>query len=141
MLPCSGIGKNSGTLSRWAAFELASSVRPEKVRLLCLARLTVGDEDASELLKGRVVLTIDGCTKKCATLNAERRGARVAKSYLAVKFIARHKDLKLGRDVTDPGPDALVLAKRLAEEIASDVDELDQLDARGAADEPEEVAG
>ncbi len=124
VLPCSGIGKNVGTVGRWVAYELADNLQPEKVRLLCLARLTIEDADVKEILKTNRVVTIDGCPKNCASLNVERNGGQVTKKYLMSKFIAKNKDLKINSDVTDPGKDALELAKRIAREISQDIDAL-----------------
>ena len=121
ILPCSGIGKNVGTVARWAAYELVDKLRPEVTRLLCLARLTIEDPEVKEILQTSHIITIDGCPSSCASLNVERNGGRVVKKYLMSKFLAKHKDLKLERDITDPGKHGLELAKRIAQDISNDM--------------------
>ena len=124
ILPCSGIGKNVGTVGRWAAYELVQNVRPDDTRLLCLARLTIADEEAMDVLRTHPVVTIDGCPKSCASLNVERNACPVAKKYVMSKFLVKYKELKLGVDVTDPGAAALEMAQRIAQDIAEDIDQL-----------------
>ena len=121
ILPCSGIGKALGTLTRWTAFEITQNLKPEDTRLLCLARLVVADDESKQIIQEHPVFTIDGCPKKCATLNVERNGGFVAKKYMMAKFLVKNRDLKLGKSVLDPGEQALELAKRIAVDIGKDI--------------------
>ena len=50
VVPCSGIGKPFGTVSREAAYDLCDELRPESTRLVALAKLVLGDPEARELL-------------------------------------------------------------------------------------------
>ena len=121
ILPCSGIGKPLGTITRWAAYDVIEHQKIPGIRTICLARLVDADPEALHILQTHRILTIDGCPKKCATLNVERNFGHVEKTYLMAKFVAKNKDLKIGNDVIDPGEDAVKMAKRIALEIENDV--------------------
>ena len=125
ILPCSGIGKALGTLSRWTAFEITEKVSPKSTNLLCLARLVAGDDESQEKLHKNFNITLDGCPKKCALKNVEKNGATVEKSYLMAKFLIRNKDLKIdAKNIIDPGPDAQELARRISAELSVVIDTL-----------------
>ncbi len=47
VVPCSGIGKPFGTVSREAAYDLCEELRPESTRLVALAKLVLGDASRS----------------------------------------------------------------------------------------------
>ncbi len=122
ILPCSGIGKALGTITRWAAYELVENILPNQTRLLCLARLTVKDEESQEIVKKYPSITIDGCPKACSSKNVCANEGKVVKSYMMSKFLIKHKDLKIeSKNVIDPGENALELAKRIANEIKEDI--------------------
>jgi uncharacterized metal-binding protein len=89
-----------------------------------LARFVVPDQDLIDTLQIHAIISIDGCPKQCATKNVERNGWHVLKSYAMSKFLTQNRDLKFGKDITDPGPNALELAKRIASSIAADLDSL-----------------
>ncbi|UYP48292.1 hypothetical protein NEF87_004577 [Candidatus Lokiarchaeum ossiferum] len=122
ILPCSGIGKALGTVTRWTAYEVTQNLKPHDTRLLCLARLVVADDESKITIQEHPIFTIDGCPKKCATLNVEKNGGLVAKKYLMPKFLVKNRDLKLGKSILDPGEQALELAKRTARDIGTDID-------------------
>ena len=48
VVPCSGIGKPFGTVSREAAYELCENLRPDDTKLVALAKLVLGDAAARE---------------------------------------------------------------------------------------------
>ena len=50
IVPCSGIGKTYGTVSREAAFQLTESVRPDSTQLIPLSLLVLGEEKAKAAL-------------------------------------------------------------------------------------------
>ena len=122
ILPCSGIGKTLGTITRWAAYELVENVLPKQTRLLCLARLTIKDEESREIVRTYPAITIDGCPKACSSKNVSANEGKVVKSYMMSRFLIKHKDLKINsKNVIDPGENALELAKRIANDIKEDI--------------------
>ena len=44
IVPCSGIGKTYGSVSREAAYDVTEDLRPEDTQLISLAMLVMGDE-------------------------------------------------------------------------------------------------
>lgn len=125
ILPCSGIGKTLGTLSRWAALEIVQNECPDVTQLVCLARIVMGDEETQQKIKGNINLTLDGCSKRCAKKNVEEKGGIVQQSYLMARFLAKNRDLKWDKkNVIDPGDGALELAKRISKELKPIVEEL-----------------
>ena len=66
VLPCSGIGKAYGEMGRQAIYELIEDLKAEDVTTTCLARLMIDDPDTKDMVKGNMVITIDGCAQDCA---------------------------------------------------------------------------
>ena len=110
VIPCSGIGKAFGTVSREATYQLSETDHREEYRTMCLPLLVAGDQDAIDLLKKSRVYTIDGCPKKCATLSVERTGIDVAMEVMVPKVLAKNTGHKPGT-VLDIGPNGVLLAK------------------------------
>jgi uncharacterized metal-binding protein len=67
IVPCSGIGKSYGTVSRMAAYQVTDDDRPENTQLVPLSLLVLGDEEARAVLAENPAITIDGCKLACAT--------------------------------------------------------------------------
>ena len=127
VIPCSGIGKALGSLTREAAFQVVEDMRPEQAETLCLSLLTLGDAGAQEKVRTQAVVTIDGCPKGCARVNVEQAGGRPAATLRAADTYRRHRELKPA-GVLDLGPQGQELAGYLAEEIAAEVDRLTRED-------------
>ncbi len=110
VIPCSGIGKAFGTVSREATYQLTETDHQEEYRTMCLPLLVAGNQDGIDLLKKSRVYTIDGCPKKCATLSVERTGIDVTMEVMVPKVLAKNTDHKPGT-VLDIGPNGVLLAK------------------------------
>ncbi len=110
IIPCSGIGKAFGTVSREATYQLTETGYRDEYRTICLPLLVAGDQDAIDLLKKSSVYTIDGCPKKCATLSVERTGIDVTMEVMVPKVLAKNTDHKPGT-VRGIGPNGVLLAK------------------------------
>jgi uncharacterized metal-binding protein len=122
VIPCSGIGKPFGSVSREAAYDVVETLRPASTRLVALSRLVLGDEDAREAVVSRPVVTIDGCKLACAAKMARASGAREVRELAVIDTFRRHPKLKpegIG-ELNDAGRQ---LARALAEEVAEIVDE------------------
>ena len=116
VIPCSGIGKAFGTVSREATYQLTETEHGEEWRTICLPLLVAGDQEAIDLLKRSGVYTIDGCPKKCATLSVERTGVNVTMEVMVPKVLAKNTDHKPGT-VLDIGPNGVLLAKDIVNKI------------------------
>ncbi|MHB1135047.1 MAG: putative zinc-binding protein [Chloroflexota bacterium] len=124
IIPCSGIGKVYGLMSREAAFEAVRRL-DGAAQTLCLALLVPGDEEAVAAVRAQPCVTVDGCPKLCARTNVELAGGRVGHGERVVDAFKSHKG-------ADPGT-ATELSEKgwaIADEIAGRlVDAADRLRA------------
>jgi len=123
VLPCSGIGKVYGALSRETTYELVERLRPGLAVTTCLPLLVIKDPEAVALVTENPVITIDGCPKECAKKSVEALGKVVDKAYEAINFYKAHKDLK-PKGVAEVDETGRKLATLAAGEIAQEVDKL-----------------
>jgi uncharacterized metal-binding protein len=79
IVPCSGIGKTFGTVSREAAYELCENLRPDDTTLVALSKLVLGDSTARETVAQNPVVTIDGCKQRCAAKLVKQSGGTIAR--------------------------------------------------------------
>ena len=131
VVPCSGIGKPFGTVSREAAYDLCEEVWPESTRLVALAKLVLGDEAARELVARHPAVTIDGCKQMCAAKMVKQSGGTVAHEVAVLDVFRRHKDLK-PEGIAELNEAGQKLARVLAEEVAARLDSDDKA-AKGAS--------
>ena len=125
VVPCSGIGKPFGTVSREAAYELCEELRPESTRLVALAKLVLGDAAARELLARYPAVTIDGCKQMCASKMVKQSGGTVAHEVAVLDVFRRHKELK-PEGIAELNEAGQKLARVLAEEVAASFDSREQ---------------
>ncbi|OPX87324.1 MAG: DGC domain protein [Pelotomaculum sp. PtaB.Bin104] len=121
VLPCSGIGKAFGEISRQAVYSLAEDLRPEDVITTCLARLMIDDPESKALVKDNIVITVDGCAQGCARKNVEATGQQVDHAVRVIDIFKQHKDLK-AQGVLELGEPGFKLAQILAENLKDEVD-------------------
>src|SRR5512141_2613030 len=81
IVPCSGIGKTYGSVSREAAYDVTGDLRPEETELVALAMLVMGDETARARVAACPAVTIDGCKLACATKMVIESGGTVAQDF------------------------------------------------------------
>ncbi len=125
VVPCSGIGKPFGTVSREAAYELCEELRPESTRLVALAKLVLGDAGARELVTRHPTVTIDGCKQMCASKMVTQSGGRIAHEISVLDVFRRHKELK-PEGIAELNEAGQKLARVLAEEVAASLDNPEQ---------------
>jgi uncharacterized metal-binding protein len=123
IVPCSGIGKTYGSVSREAAFEIVESLRPETTELAPLSLLVMGDEEAQAAILSNPCITIDGCKLACATKMVRESGAPVAQDYQVLDVYRRYRQFK-PQGITELNAGGLQLASALAEEVVQVVDRL-----------------
>ncbi len=129
VIPCSGIGKSLGSVSREAAYELCDNLRPASTRLVALSKLVLGEEEARRLVRESPVVTIDGCKKMCAASLVRHSDGVVAREVAVLDVYRRHSHLKPD-GIADLNEDGRELARVLATEIA---DDLDSLESKGGS--------
>jgi uncharacterized metal-binding protein len=121
IVPCSGIGKTYGSISRQAAYDVTGDLRPAETQLVSLAMLVLGDEGARTALAGAPAVTIDGCKLACATKMVQESGGTVAQDFAVLDVYRRYKQFK-PQGIAELNQGGRQLARALAEEIASVVD-------------------
>lgn len=123
IVPCSGIGKPYGTVSRMTAYQVTEDDRPEQTHLVPLALLVMGDEEYDRMIAADPAITIDGCTLACATKMVQIKGGQVAQEFAVLEAFRRHRDLK-PQGIAELNADGEKLAAALAEEVVVAVDAL-----------------
>lgn len=123
IVPCSGIGKTYGTVSREAAYEVTEDMRPADTQLVALSLLVLGDEDTRATVAANPAVTIDGCKLACATKMVEESGGTVAQDFAVLDAYRRHRQFK-PQGIAELNEAGQKLAHVLAEEIAAVVDGL-----------------
>ncbi len=121
IVPCSGIGKTYGSVSREAAYDVTQDLRPDDTQLVSLAMLVLGDENARAAIAKAPAVTIDGCKLACATKMVQEIGGTVAKDYAVLDVYRRYKQFK-PQGIAELNEGGQQLARALAEEIVAVVD-------------------
>jgi len=121
VVPCSGIGKTYGTVSREAAYEVVEGSRPEATALVALSLLVLGDEDARAAVRAHPAVTIDGCKLGCAAKMVRESGGQVAQGIAVLDVYRRNRELK-PQGIAELNEGGVLLAHAVAEEIAAVVD-------------------
>jgi uncharacterized metal-binding protein len=121
VVPCSGIGKSFGSVSREAAYDLCLELRPSTTRLVALAKLVLGEPGARALVASHPVVTIDGCKQMCAAKVVKEAGGKVVKEAAVLEVFRRHKDLK-PEGIAELNEAGRKLAGVLAQELAGSID-------------------
>jgi uncharacterized metal-binding protein len=123
IVPCSGIGKTYGAVSREAAYVITEDLRPADTQLLALSKLVLGDETARAIIAGNPAITIDGCKLACASKMVKASGGKVALEIDVLGVYRRYKQFK-PQGIGELNAGGLQLAKTLAEETAATIDKL-----------------
>ena len=123
IVPCSGIGKTFGSVSREAAYDITEDLRPTSTQLIPLALLVLGDQASRADMRRFPAITIDGCKLACAAKMVRQSGGSIAQEIAVLDVYRRHKDMRPDgiAELNEPG---IRLARALAEEVATTVDGL-----------------
>lgn len=123
VIPCSGIGKASASVGRDATYRIVEDLLPDRADTMCLALLTLGDEEACEEARNNYVVAIDGCAKDCARKNVEAAGKVPDIAHRVQDYLKAHKDLK-PETVLDIGEGGRKLVEVISDELAGEIREL-----------------
>lgn len=121
IVPCSGIGKTYGTVSREAAFMVTEDLRPGQTQIMPLALLVLGDDESRSAIHVCPAVTIDGCKLACAAHMVRQSGGTIAQEFAVLDVYRRHKDLK-PQGIAELNEGGQKLAQVLAEELSRVVD-------------------
>ncbi len=117
VIPCSGIGKVHGLISREATYLVTGELVPAMTDTLCLALLVKGDSDAVVAVRTRACITIDGCAKACAEKNVAMAGGHVAKAIQVAEAFKSHRGAKPG-SATALTEDGWAITREIANSVA-----------------------
>ena len=109
--------------SQGAARDLCDDLRPGGTRLVALAKLVMGEEQARERVRTCPVVTIDGCKLMCASKLVTLSGGQLVHEVAVLDVWRRHKELK-PEGIEELNEAGRRLARVLAEEVAVVVDDL-----------------
>ena len=123
IVPCSGIGKTYGTVSREAAYEVIEDLRPECSQLVALSMLVLGEEKSRAAVAASPTITIDGCKLACATKMVLESGGQVAQDFAVLDVYRRNRKCR-PKGIAELNEGGLQLARALAEEVSEVIDEL-----------------
>ena len=123
VIPCSGIGKSLGSVSREAAYQLCETLRPDRTQLVALSKLVLGEEEARGRVRNNPAVTIDGCKQMCAAKLVRHSGGTIAREVAVFEVFRRYKGLQ-PEGIAELNAEGKQLARALAEEIAVDIDEI-----------------
>jgi uncharacterized metal-binding protein len=116
VIPCSGIGKVHGLISREAAYLVTDQLAPKQTDTLCLALLVKGEPEAIAAVQSHACITIDGCAKACAQKNVEMAGGRVSKAIQVAEAFKNHRGAKPG-NATVLTDDGWAITREVANEV------------------------
>jgi len=133
VVPCSGIGKTYGSVSREVAYVVTEETRPAETQLVALSKLVLGDEAARAIVSANPAITIDGCKLACATKMVKESGGTVAKDFAVLDVYRRYRQFK-PQGISELNEGGLQLAQALAQEIAVVIDRLNSGTQDGVQD-------
>ena len=123
IVPCSGIGKSFGTISREATYCVVEDLKKGETDTICLSLLVKGDEDAKQSVQTHRCIAIDGCPNECSKKSLELKEARLVANFRVIDILKENRNLR-PKEVTFLDEDGRKLARILAEKIAMKIDEL-----------------
>jgi uncharacterized metal-binding protein len=123
IVPCSGIGKTYGSVSREAAFLVTEDLRPAETMLVALSLLVLGDQDARIAVATHPCITLDGCKLACAEKMVQQSGGNISKSVSVLDVYRRHRDHK-PKGIAELNQGGLDLARAMADDIVAAIDQL-----------------
>ena len=119
VIPCSGIGKVHGLISREATYLVTDALASGQADTLCLGLLVKRDADAVAAIKAQHCITIDGCPKACAEKNVRMAGGQVECSIQVAEAFKKHHGAKPGT-ATDLTEDGWTITKEIAKIVADE---------------------
>jgi uncharacterized metal-binding protein len=124
VIPCSGIGKVHGLISREAVYRVTNGVLPGQADTVCLALLVTGDAETRQKVQETPCITLDGCPKLCTLKNVELSGGKIAKGIRVYDVMKRHRGATFGT-ATALSQEGWAVVQELAAEVAQAAQQTD----------------
>ena len=123
VIPCSGIGKSLGTVGRVATYKVIERMKQKETRTVCLALLTMGDENALKLVRKNPCIAVDGCLAQCSKKNIKASMGKLAHSIIVTDVLRKNRSLK-PEGVIELNDRGDKLAEIIAKELSKKADEI-----------------
>jgi len=123
VIPCSGIGKVHGLISREATYLVTDELAPGQTETLCLALLVKGDEQALARVRSQPCITVDGCPKACAQKNVTLVRGESDGAFQVLQVLKQHRGVQPG-SASSLNEAGWTVARELAELVRDKVAEL-----------------
>jgi uncharacterized metal-binding protein len=123
VVPCSGIGKSLGTVGRVATYKVIERMKPKETRTVCLALLTMGDDDALKLVRENPCIAVDGCPAQCSKKNIEASMGKLVHSITVTDVLRKNRSLK-PEGVIELNDQGDKLAEIIAKDLSTKADEI-----------------
>ncbi|MCE1246763.1 MAG: putative zinc-binding protein [Firmicutes bacterium] len=123
VIPCSGIGKPIGTVTREATYEVVENMRTDKTDTVCLALLVSGEAETLEKVKNNPCIALDGCAKECARKNIELAGGKVDTELRVLNVMKECRGMQ-PESVLDIGEGGRQLVDEIAKRVSAEVDRI-----------------
>jgi uncharacterized metal-binding protein len=117
VIPCSGVGKVHGLISREAVYRVTDDLLPGRADTVCLALLVTGDAETRRKVQETPCVTLDGCPKLCALKNVGLSGGKIAEGIRVYDAMKRHRGATFGT-ATELSPEGWAVVDELAAEVA-----------------------
>ena len=92
VLPCNGLDKSAGAISRELAIKLCENAKNE---IICPVFYRVSESKYNKIVNERPLLVIDGCQTRCASKLAAEKNLKVSRKLTITEEAKNHKiDLK-----------------------------------------------
>jgi uncharacterized metal-binding protein len=124
IIPCSGIGKVFGSMSRETAYIVVNELAHDRTEIECLPLIMTGKKEVVERLRANKIISIDGCPMKCSFHDITEAIGRVDAEFMTPDIIKENRDLKPETTIFPMGDNAKKLSRKLAEQVVEKVDEL-----------------
>jgi len=108
--------KPLGSIGRASVFKVVENLKPEDSVLVCIPPLVAGVKTHSELIKKYPVITVDGCSERCATKIVVKNGGKIRGRVFIPQSVQKYR-LK-PKASSDIGLEGEKLAEKIADEIA-----------------------
>jgi uncharacterized metal-binding protein len=117
VIPCSGIGKVHGLISRETVYRVTNDVLPGQANTVCLALLVIGDPETRQKVQHTPCITVDGCPKLCAQKNVALSSGKIAKGIRVYDAMKQHRGANFGT-ATTLSEEGWAVVDELAAEVA-----------------------
>jgi len=122
IVPCSGIGKSFGSVSRLAAYYITEDDRPAETEMVPLALLVLGDKETNDTVLSNPSITLDGCKLQCAKKMIGECGGQIARDLVVLDVYRDHRDLKPA-GIAELNEAGEKLARALADKVDPIIDQ------------------